>query len=161
MTVFEWAQRHGVSHEAVVELLAILEPERPTGQPGPETSEAAVQAAVAIDAAKHGGALWRNNSGAFQDPTGAWVRYGLANTSKKINKRFKSSDLIGITPRLVTESMVGSVVGIFTAAEIKEPGWKGPRPSNEREQAQANFLKFVRGVGGIGKFVQSVKDMYP
>lgn len=152
MTVFEWATRHGLSQHAVGELLAILEPSRPVGEAGAETSEAAVQAALQIEAARRGGSLMRNNSGACLDSEGRMVRYGLANTSAKINRKFKSADLIGITPV--------NGVGVFTAIEVKSPGWKGPRPGNEREQSQAAFLKFVRGLGGIGLFAQSVKDVY-
>lgn len=160
MTIFEWANRHGVPQSALTELLTVIYPDHPTGDATPDESEAAVQSSLRLMAAKRGGALWRNNSGAFQDDNGAWVRYGVANTSKKINAVFKSSDLIGPTPKLVTKDMVGSVVAIFTAIEVKTPGWKHPRASNKREQAQSNFLQFVNGVGGIGMFAQSVEDVF-
>lgn len=160
-SVFEWAVRYGVSQAAVADLLRILDPPRPAAVPaGKATSEAAVQAELQIEAAKRGAALWRNNSGACVDQEGRQVRYGLGNTSAKINGHFKSSDLIGITPRQITDQDVGAVWGLFTAIEVKEPGWRGPRAGNEREQAQNNFLKTVRGLGGIGMFAQSEGDVF-
>jgi hypothetical protein len=152
MTVFEWASKHGISPQALGELLAVLDPDR-GGRPdrvpaGSMKSEAAVQAALQIEAAKRGGVLWRNNSGACVAADGRQVRYGLANTSAKINEHFKSSDLIGIGPG-----------GRFMAVEVKEPGWR--KPTTERETAQNNFLNVVRALGGIGLFAQSVGDVFP
>jgi hypothetical protein len=158
-TVFDWANRWPIPQAALQELLAILDPVRPALVPtGKATSEAAVQAELQVEAARRGGSLWRNNSGACIDQEGRQVRYGLANTSAKINAHFKSSDLIGITPVTITHDSVGRVVGIFTAIEVKEPGWKGPR--SDREKAQNNFLTAVRAMGGIGKFAQSTGDVY-
>lgn len=160
-TIFEWANAWGIGQAAVADLLAILDPARPALVPaGEAASEAAVQAELQIEAPRRGGALWRNNSGACVDDTGRQVRYGLANTSAKINAHFKSSDLIGITPKLITAQDVGAILGIFTAVEVKEPGWKGPRKGNDREQAQNNFLKTVRAMGGIGMFAQSKGDVF-
>ena len=160
-TIYEWASRWPISQVAFAELLAILDPARPALVPaGAAESEAAVQAELQIEAPRRGGSLWRNNNGACVDDGGRQVRYGLANTSAKINEHFKSSDLIGITSRVVTSGDVGAVWGIFTAVEVKEPGWKGPRPSNKREQAQNNFLKTVRAMGGIGMFAQSKGDVF-
>ena len=158
--IFNWARRNRVSQEAVNDLLRILDPGLPGGECGPEKSEGAVQAALQIAAAKRGAALWRNNSGATLDAEGRMVRYGLANTSSKLNKRFKSSDLIGITPVTISELHVGRVLGVFTAVEVKAPGWK-QIPSDDRAAAQAAFLGVVKSKGGIGTFAQSVKDMYP
>lgn len=157
MTVFEWAVKHGVNQTALGELLAVLDPVRPAAvSAGSMKSEAAVQAALQIEAAKRGGALWRNNSGACVDQDGRQVRYGLGNTSAKLNDHFKSSDLIGITPM-----QIGSqIVGVFTAIEVKSPGWHGPRENHDREKAQNNYLTAVRAMGGIGKFAQSVGDVY-
>lgn len=160
-SIFEWAVKHGVTQPALAELLRVLDPVRPTGvTAGTMKSEAAVQAALQVEAANRGGSLWRNNSGACVDQEGRQVRYGLANTSAKINAHFKSSDLIGITPVMMTGDWVGQVVGIFTAIEVKEPGWRGPRKGHEREVAQNNFLSAVRAMGGIGKFAQSIGDVY-
>jgi hypothetical protein len=156
MTVFEWAVKHGVNQAALSELLAVLDPVRPGAvSAGNMKSEAAVQAALQIEAAKRGGALWRNNSGACVDQDGRQVRYGLGNTSAKLNDHFKSSDLIGITPMQIGNQ----IIGVFTAIEVKTPGWHGPSKSG-RESAQNNYLAAVRAMGGIGKFAQSVGDVY-
>lgn len=159
MTIFEWAVKHGVSQGAVSELLAIMDPGRPTGTPGfKETSEAAIQANVQIEAARRGGALWRNNSGACIDSEGRLVRYGLGNISKKVCDVFKSADLVGITPKLIGHNDVGTVIGQFTACEAKRPGWRGAK--SKHETAQANFLGVVRAMGGIGVFAQSTGDVF-
>lgn len=156
MTVFEWASRHGLSQAAIAELFAILDPGQPGGTCGPEKSEAATQAMLQIEAARRGGSLWRNNSGAAVDSEGRTIRYGLGNTSAKLNRHFKSSDLIGITPI----EWQGRIFGVFTAVEVKRPGWR-QIPSDKRAEAQAAFLGVVRSKGGIGLFAQSVKDVYP
>jgi hypothetical protein len=117
-------------------------------------NEAGTQSRRVLRAARLGGALWRNNSGACQDETGRQIRYGLGNISSQVNKVMKSSDLIGITPIIVTPDMIGQRLGIFTAEEIKRPDWKF-RQSDERAVAQFNFIKKVISLGGIAKFVNS------
>ena len=79
------------------------------------------------------------------DNTGTPVRFGLGNDSEKLNKVFKSSDLIGIGPG-----------GMFVAVEVKAPGWK--KPSNPREVAQANFIGAVQARGGLAGFATSIDD---
>ena len=84
---------------AIADLRAILgaatQPEHGPTQP---SSEAAVQNAVRMEAARRGYRLWRNNSGSLTDDRGNIVRYGLCNESQKINRIVKSSDLIGVAP---------------------------------------------------------------
>lgn len=120
-------------------------------------SESEIQEFIAAEAPKHGALLLRNNSGAFYDSRGIPVRYGLGNTSKDFNTRFKSSDLIGITPVVITPEMVGQTIGVFTAIEVKKPGWKRSL-TDKREQAQANFIEWVKSKGAFAGFVQSVND---
>jgi hypothetical protein len=122
-------------------------------------SEHAVQQRVRLEAAKHGVHLWRNNVGACIDQNGRMIRYGLANESAQMNKHIKSSDLIGIRPTLITQEMVGMVVGIFVAAECKHEGWE-PRPNDVREMAQEKYHSIVRAAGGIAGFTQSVADFH-
>jgi len=117
-----------------------------------------VQQYVRIEAAKFGCILLRNNSGVLEDKTGRPVRYGLANESSKQNEIFKSSDLIGITPVVITPDMVGRTIGVFTAIEVKKEGWKF-NPNNKRESAQLAFINWVKKLGGIASFVQSNDDM--
>lgn len=135
-----WAARHGVSHQALSELATIYDADVPVPA---GASEAAVQAQLRLTAPSVGGTLWRNNQGACLDETGRMVRYGLGNDSKRINAVWKSSDLIGITR------------GVFTAVEVKAPGWSGPR--NDRDRAQEAFLNDVNRRGGLGLFATSVE----
>ena len=85
--------------------------------------------------------MWRNNSGAFEDKNGRWVRYGLANDSKNLNEVLKSSDLIGFDD-----------AGAFTAAECKHERWEY-NPNDPREVAQLNFIMLVRRGGGRAGFI--------
>ena len=108
-------------------------------------TEAGVQAQIRVAAFQCGFALWRNNNGACVDETGRQLRFGLGNDSARVNKHWKSADLIGIGPG-----------GRFMAVECKRPGWRGP--STEREHAQANMLTQVKTLGGVGFFATSVED---
>lgn len=118
-------------------------------------SESEVQQQVMIEAAKHGIILMRNNSGAFTDSTGRSVRYGLGNDSKKRNDKIKSSDLIGIWPVVITQEMVGQRFGIFFAVEVKEESWR-PSFKDKRETAQRVFIDWVKSLGGVAGFANSV-----
>ena len=120
-------------------------------------TEAELQQLIRIEASKRGIRLFRNNCGAFQSKTGQWVRYGLANDSKKVNKTLKSSDLIGITPVIITPDMTGKTVGIFTSYEVKSSSWKYRR--TEHEIAQRAWLDFVLSLGGIAKFINRLEDL--
>jgi len=141
-----WASKWGIPPAALTELFDY--PVSATPLEG--MSEAAVLQRVELAVSKRGGRVWRNNVGACTDEYGNHIRYGLANRSSQQNKHIKSSDLIGITPIRVVPSMVGGIVGIFTAIECKHGGWtyKG----DDHEQAQDRFLKLVQSLGGIGEF---------
>lgn len=146
--ILAWASRHNIPAAALAELQQVLglvpyTPPTPVAPGG----EAAVQAAVRLEAARRGYLLWRNNSGVLQDETGRPVRYGLANDSKQANAVCKSSDLIGIGPG-----------GLFTALECKAPGWVF-RESDHRAVAQLAYIKLVLSRGGIAKFVTGVEDL--
>jgi hypothetical protein len=121
--------------------------------------EAEVQQQIRLASMHHGAPLLRNNSGACVDETGRLIRYGLGNDSKKINEVFKSSDLIGIWPLIITPEHVGMRLGIFHAVEVKHSGWR--KPSNKRERAQQNFGDWVRSHGGLFQFATSVEDIWP
>lgn len=115
-------------------------------------SESAVQTRVSLEASKRGIRLWRNNSGVAPDDQGnRTVRYGLGNVSSQVNKVMKSSDLIGITPVVVTQEMVGKTVGIFTAYEIKKGSWAYKH--TDREKAQLAFINLVQQLGGKAAFI--------
>jgi hypothetical protein len=85
--------------------------------------------------------LFRNNVGLFYTRDGRPIHCGLA---------VGSSDLIGITPRIITREMVGLTVGLFTAIEVKHAAPVRPE--------QAAFLAMVRQRGGIAGVVRSVEE---
>lgn len=109
-------------------------------------SETQVSDEIRLEAAKRDIMFWRNNVGVTENPEGRVIRFGLANESARMNKRIKSSDLIGI--------MSG---GIFIAVETKREGWKF-RASDKRAVAQLTFIELVRRYGGIAGFCSSVDD---
>jgi hypothetical protein len=120
-------------------------------------AETTVQNHIRHLSGQFGDYLWRNNTGVLPDLEGRPVRYGLCNDSPALNKALKSSDLIGATRVLITPEMVGQVLAVFTAVEVKEEGWKF-RPSNPREVAQNAFINLVLNSGGFAGFAQSVED---
>ena len=152
---YDWAARHGVSYEALGELLNVLGVVNlpcATTEPDTDKSEAWVQSMVKLNAAKgHTLTLWRNNVGALQDKRGVPVRYGLMNDSKRMNEKFKSGDLIGIRRVLITQAMVGQVIGQFVSIEVKEPGWV--YTGEGRETAQLNWANAVNARGGFAIFL--------
>lgn len=150
--LYEWAIKHGVSHEALEELLQLFIASAPEPSPAPAQpySEAAVQNLVRMEASNAGCRLWRNNVGAARTEDGGIVRYGLANDSKIVNSYIKSSDLIGIRPVKITTVHVGCTIGQFVAREVKGGNWtyKGTK----REEAQLRFIQLVAGMGGDACF---------
>ena len=115
------------------------------------SNEATIQAKVRLAASAAGWALWRNNVGVLLDSRGIPVRYGLANDSKAVNGQFKSGDLIGIRPVVVTADMVGSCIGQFVSRECKREGWKY-RESDPHERAQERWKEMVNFYGGDAAF---------
>lgn len=108
-----------------------------------------------------GGQLWRNNSGVAPAIDGGRpVRYGLGNVSKKLNKKWKSSDLIGLVPLVIDSSHVGKTVGVFVAVEVKKPGWKYSE-KDLRAVAQNKFIQDVISMGGYGFFLNSDGILVP
>ena len=120
-------------------------------------SEASLQVEIRVETSKRGMRLWRNNAGAVTTDDGRHIRFGLGNDSVKMNAEMKSSDLIGITPVVITPDMVGRTIGVFTSIEVKKPGWiyRG----QGREVAQLKWINMVVGLGGIGKFVAKLGDL--
>lgn len=114
--------------------------------------ESAVTSHVRLRAAQLNCLLWRNNCGGFYDDTGRFVRYGLGSEAK-----LASSDFIGIRPVLITPDMVGQVLGVFTAVEMKADGWRF-RPNDKHVQSQKKFIDIVNAAGGFAGFASSVQD---
>lgn len=124
---------------------------------GAVSSEELVQQNIRMAIARDGLDLWRNNVGACQDETGRVIRYGLMNDSKKLNEQYKSSDLIGIRPLLITPEWVGHTVGVFAAIECKSDNWV-ININNKHVSAQARFIDLVTRNGGFAGFAQSVSE---
>lgn len=103
-------------------------------------TEADVQNAVRLAIQEAGGVAWRNNVGVLPDLRGVPVRFGLANDSSRLNRQFKTGDLVGIGPG-----------GVFVMWECKKPGWTWRGTDHER--AQLNAINFVRERGGRSGFV--------
>ena len=114
-------------------------------------NEASVQSMVRLEASRRGWKLWRNNLGAGQMFDGRMIRWGLANDSKAMNTLVKSGDLIGIRPVVITQDMVGTVLGQFVSIECKRENWK-PSMTDEHEQAQMRWAELVLLAGGHAEF---------
>lgn len=121
-------------------------------------TEATVQNHIRDMSAQLGHYLWRNNVGVLPNPeTNQPVRYGLLNDSPKLNKIIKSSDLVGPTSIMITPDMVGRMVAVFTAVEVKKEDWKY-NPKSNHEVAQQAFIDLVRSAGGLAGFATSTED---
>src|SRR3990172_816056 len=107
-------------------------------------TEADIMRAIQIEVSKHNCRLFRNNCGQAITASGNIIRFGLANPG--------GSDLIGWTPVLITQDMVGSRVCIFTAIEVK-------RPRKKPTQSQADFIEAVKKAGGIALVACSVEEV--
>ena len=154
MNLNQWAIKYGIPLAAVVELRQIMGAvNTDVSNSNEEYSEGAVQSLVRLEASRKGARLFRNNVGAFTPPEGGLVRYGLANDTKEMNQNVKSSDLIGIKPIIVTPEMVGYIVGVFLAREIKESGWT--YCGNKKEEAQLKFIELITSLGGDACFASS------
>ena len=150
MLLDQWAQRWGVPAQAVAELRMAFGalPEIDRGRSG--ASEADNLAQIRLAASRKGIKLFRNNVGAGKLENGSYMRWGLCNDSAQLNKKIKSSDLIGIRPILITPNLVGSTIGQFIAREVKRAGWK--YRGTAEEEAQFKFLQFVSSRGGDARF---------
>lgn len=149
MTLTEWALKWAVPLAAIRDLEAswgvATDP-----APSAATSEAGAMSRIRLEATARGLRLWRNNNGAATMEDGSFIRFGLANDSEKLNKVFKSSDLIGIRPVAIGTQHFGHVLGQFVAREVKEPGWI--YSGTEREAAQLAFIKLITKFGGDASF---------
>lgn len=150
MNITEWAKKWRIPDEAIDDFRAqtkLTDTSPPSDTPRGEGEQ---QNRVRLEASKKGCILWRNNLGACLTDTGTFIRYGLANDSRAMNNRVKSSDLIGIMPVKITQGHVGSTLGVFLAREMKAEGWK--YSGNSRERAQLAYLELVMAYGGDAAF---------
>ncbi len=147
----QWANKWCIPQDAIIDLRAMLGVTSESSKVPEKVSEAVAQQKIVLDNSMRGFRLWRNNCGAATDArSGRPIRYGLANESKKINSKIKSSDLIGITPIRISPAHVGGLIGVFTSIEVKKPGWK--YSGSDREKAQLQWLQLIANFGGIATF---------
>jgi len=116
-------------------------------------SETGVQGRVVVGSAPHGFTLLRNNVGVLKNPNGQPIRFGLANDTPALNKKWKSGDLIGFRSITITPDMVGQRVAVFVSRECKPEGWQFT--GNEHELAQARWASLINDAGGDACFVSS------
>lgn len=155
-TLDHWAQHWGIPSAAVADLRMRLGMDGRFAMAHPKradegASESRVQASVRLEASAKGLVMFRNNVGALRDERGVPVRYGLANESRAMNERIKSSDLIGIRPVQITTAHVGSTIGQFVARECKHGSWRHS-PTDAHERAQLAFINLVLSLGGDAAF---------
>jgi len=146
----EWGTAYNIHPTAMADLKArmINSHQVPPSKKG--DAESMVLSRVRLEASQKGCRLWRNNVGACTDENGNFIRYGLANDSKKMNDSMKSSDLVGIRPRVIVQEDVGKVIGQFMCREVKRSGWKWV--GNKREQAQLAWINLINSLGGDADF---------
>lgn len=159
MNLEAWAGRWCIPDAAMDELKAEMLSENTLPLIKGGESEAAVQAEVRLEGAEINCPLWRNNVGVLKDERGVPVRFGLANDSKAVNQRIKSSDLIGCKPVLISIDMVGQTIGQFVARETKRRNWV--YRGNDREQAQLKFMNIVNALGGDAAFANGRGTLRP
>lgn len=112
------------------------------------------QALIRLEAGQKGLGLWRNNVGAGYLQNGSFLRWGLANESKQMNTKFKSSDLIGIRRVIITPDHVGCQIGQFVGREIKPSNWV--YTGTPHEQAQQAWNNLILSFGGDAGFATGV-----
>jgi hypothetical protein len=146
----KWAKKWGLTNEAMLELQNLIGAKKNSEKEGKIICESDVQTAIRVAASEKGMRLWRNNVGATYTKEGRFLRYGLANDSKSVNEKIKSSDLIGIRPLKIRPEFVGATFGQFVAMEVKRGDWR--YTGTKREVAQMRFLTLVASLGGDAKF---------
>ena len=93
-----------------------------------------------------GSTVFKNEVGLAWTKNGYPIRFGLC---------VGSSDLIGITPVVITEDMVGKKIGVFTALEIK----KNKKGSYKATDQQKAFINFINNNGGKAGVIDSENDV--
>lgn len=145
-----WEHRHPNAAQELQQILST------THIPSGTYSEARVLQDVSMQVARLGGRAWRNNVGATPSRCPSCnvkrrpIRYGLANDSKRLNKLFKSSDLILAIPRVITPDMVGTTLAQFGSVECKPSDWV--YSGTEHEVAQKAWLTLIKQLGGFATF---------
>ena len=109
-------------------------------------SEATIQSDIRLRLSEiQAGVYLRYNVGTFLTMDGRPVKIGEPGVS----------DLIGITPRVITQDDVGKTIGVFTAIETKQVK---DSTSKARKISQGNFIRRIKELGGIAGICRSVED---
>jgi len=153
MNLLQWAIKWGIPYHAIEDFKHVVGVDASGVAAKDGLTEAGLQSRIELEASRKGARLWRNNVGAFKDDSGRWVRYGLCNKTPQMNKRIKSSDLIGIKPVVIKPEMVGHTIGQFLAREVKESTWR--YSGTAHEQAQEKFINLVLSLGGDAAFANA------
>ena len=125
-------------------------------------SEGNVQSRTLLAAVGRAMRFFRNNRGAFEDKTGRWIRYGLANDSKVRGKQLRAADLIGWRRIIITQDMVGKQIAQFASVECKPEGWQPPNPGTkeyEHYEGQLLWAELVNREGGYAVFVSDPEKL--
>lgn len=118
-------------------------------------SESDIQADILLDLGRGDSRLFRNH--VAKGWTGEFVKVDGPFTILKHARRGSfglcvgSSDTIGIKRTLITPQMVGGILGVFTAIEVKDA-------AGRRREEQIKFVKMVQNFGGYAGFAISVDD---
>lgn len=97
-----------------------------------------------VSTASHGTAFaLRNNTGLFLTFDGRKVRAGLGKGT---------SDLIGLTSRVIQPEDVGKTVGVFLALEVKTE-------SGVASKGQSAFIDHVRRLGGVASIIRDPSEV--
>lgn len=91
------------------------------------------------------GVFLRYNVGTFLTMDGRTVKIGEPGVS----------DLIGITPHVVTAEDVGRTIGVFVALETKQVK---DSTTKDRRKSQGGFISLVKSLGGLAGIVRCNED---
>lgn len=155
MTYDQWRILYAEAAAQLDKIIVIDADSTPTAD---SASETRVQQEIRLSLARQGHLTWRNNVGATPskcDECGAPsrpVRYGIANDSKELNDKFKSSDLLLGIKKTIEPKDVGRMILMLGFAECKPTGWVLKGGGRGREVAQANWINFINKNGGFARF---------
>jgi len=119
--------------------------------------ESNVLQTIRMKASELGWRIFRNNSGALHASNGNFIRFGLGNESFGMNKIIKSGDLIGIRPVLITQEMVGTIIGQFVSLEVKRADWQ--KRDTDHEKAQRRWCELINDMGGYAIITNNSEDL--
>lgn len=142
----QWKDHHAVYAPEGKELPEFLtkEPRKDAGVArGKQKEGGFVNGLLKMLNSLHGVRVYRNNSGAWKAPNGAYIRYGIGPGG---------SDILGYRSVVITQSMVGQRFAQFLAIE-------GKQGDGYLTDAQSHFLSEAVSAGGLA-FEARLEDGY-